>query len=66
LTPARVAAPPGVARGEVVSAVIVPNPDGKDRCGRTAHVVRAYATPAAKYGTWMIGGEAAPSAALVE
>jgi hypothetical protein len=65
ITPPRVAAPPGVRPGDVIGAVVVPlaSPDG---CGRSARLVRAYATPGQTRATWLVAGEPAPAPPLVE
>jgi hypothetical protein len=64
IEPRRVAAPPKVAAGAKLSVVLAPNP--KDACGRTAHVVRAYAAPVGDPRWWLIQGARAASAAIVE
>ncbi len=64
LDPMRVAAPPGVSRGDVVTAILLPTE--ADRCGRRARVVRAYATPGATAAYWITGGEPVPSTAILE
>ncbi len=64
LDPMRVAVPAGVARGNLVTAVVVPA--DQDRCGRVARVVRAYKTPGVMAGAWLVSGEAAPAAPTIE
>jgi len=64
IEPPRVAAPPGVRTKDIVSGIVVPQP--VDRCGRVARFVRAYQTPGATRADWALGGERAPSAAIIE
>ncbi|HUQ07582.1 MAG TPA: hypothetical protein VM261_34045 [Kofleriaceae bacterium] len=64
IDPVRVAAPAGTRAKDVVTGVVVPQP--ADRCGRVARFVRVYQTPGATRADWIVAGEPAPSAAIVE
>jgi hypothetical protein len=63
-TPPRVAAPAGTKPKDIVTGIMIPQP--ADRCGRTHRFVRAYQTPGATRADWAVGGQRAPSAAIME
>lgn len=60
IDPPRVAAPAGVALGDRVTAVVVPQP--RDRCGRVARVVRAWVTPSEQRPSWVVAAQREPRA----